>query len=152
MYCGLGVIGGYSLSPGVVYRGVHWRFCWLIYCIFYLATKSQNGVLVYGSSLYNDGLDFLVPQSTRCCDEARLRLCCKFNYNTFLTFVPGFALLYILWPSHFENRNLVILVMLMMLDTTLMDETSMEVASLWRLPEGLVVFCLYITGPSTGSM
>lgn len=55
MYCGLGVIGGYSLSPGVVYRGVHWRFCWLIYCIFYLATKSQNGVLVYGSSLYNDG-------------------------------------------------------------------------------------------------
>lgn len=52
MYCGLGVIGGYSLSPGVVYRGVHWRFCWLIYCIFYLAT---NGVLVYGSSLYNDG-------------------------------------------------------------------------------------------------
>lgn len=29
--------------------------------------------------------------------------------------------------------------MLMMLDTTLMDETSMEVASLWRLPEGHLV-------------
>ena len=32
--------------------------------------------------------------------------------------------------------NLVILVMLMTQDITLMDETLMEVASLWRLPEG----------------